>query len=216
MTLIHRFFNFDIESYIVFKEIINDVDENILLNEGDLWTKEFRLIHVNVNNREESHKLIALWRKAYITCPSIIDAERAVNRMYENGSLCFVAVREDTYVGMLWLGDNSNFMFSRIGSFLTQEINKSVYHHIYVIPEARGNNLQGGLRLLALSLACKLGIDNMYAFVGCKNFSSIKNFLEFSSCYRLIYHVAIDIGPLKFDFHPKLSIEKWISLKSAD
>lgn len=216
MTLIHRLFNFGIESYIVFKENINDVDEKILLNEDDLWAQEFRLICVNINNKEECLNLTALWRKANVNCPSMIEAERAVNRMHTNRSLCFVAVREDTYVGMLWLGDNSNFMFSRIGSFLTQEINKSVYHHIYVTPEARGNNLQGGLRLLALNSAYKLGIDNMYAFVGCKNFSSIKNFLEFSCCYRLIYHIAIDIGPFKFDFHPKLSIEKWISLKNAD
>ncbi len=211
MTLLHRLFNFDIESYIVFKENIDDIDDKILLNEDDLWVNEFRLIRVNINNEEECLNLAALWRKAYTNCSSIIDAERMVNRMHENGSICFVAVREDTYVGMLWLGDNSNFMFSRIGSFLTQERNKSVYHHIYVTPEARGNNLQRGLRLLALNLARKRGIHNMYAFVGCKNFSSIKNFLDFSCSYRLIYHIAIDIGPLKLDIHPKLEIEHWVS-----
>ncbi len=211
MALLNRLFNFNIESFIVFKEDIGRIDESILVKEGNLWAKEFHLTRVNIHNKKECFNLSSLWCEAYTNCPSIIEAEQAVKKMHEHGSLCFVAVKDNTYVGMLWLGDNNNFMFNRIGCFLQHEIKKSVYHHIYVSPGARGHNLQKALRLLALDNARKSDTNNIYAFVGCKNFSSIKNFLEFSCCYRLIYHIAIDIGPIKMDFHPKLSIENWVS-----
>lgn len=216
MKILSRLFKFDIDSYIVFKESINDIEEKHFFSGNGLWEGKYRLIPVDINNKDELCKLTVLWCKAYVSCPSTTDAERTIKKMYSNGSLCFVSIQDEAYVGMLWLGDNSNFMFNRIGSFLLQETRKSVYHHIYVMPEARGFNLQGGLRLLALQWARKCDIDEVYAFVGCKNFSSIKNFLEFSNCYRLIYHISLDIGSLRLNFHPKLAIEKWVFLNRTN
>lgn len=213
MTTFARLLNFDIESYLVFQEDVNNACDGAVLNYGASWAEIYLLTRVDFNNNDDVIKLAGLWHQAYPNCLSINDAKRTVERMYARGSLCFAALHEDAYVGMVWLGNNSNFMFNRIGAFLKQEVNKAVYHHIYVAPDARGSNLQGGLRLLALNSARKRGANNIYAFVGCKNFSSIKNFIGFSSKYKLIYHIAIDIGPLKLNFHPKLSIEKWVSIE---
>jgi len=207
MGLFNRLLNFDIESYIVFKENVKTIEKSEPVDGDTKWVKKFHLMCVDIKNGEERLKLAKLWCKAYPGYKTICDDD--------NGSLCFSAAYGESYVGMLWMGDNGNFMFGRIGSLFKQEKNKAVYHHIYVRETARGNNLQYGLRLFALRTARKRDVGNIYAFVGCKNFSSIKNFIGFSDSYRLIYHIAIDVGPIKLDLHPKLSIEKWISLEKG-
>lgn len=194
-----RIFSCFLDAYFVFVTFSESLDEI----EAEL-PSGYTVRAVGIDNSEKKQALVKLWLNAYYNF-HVRDtdlAEADISRLAQSKNTCFGLFFGEKLVGMHWVGyeDAINAMeFTRI---LKAHSNAAVMHHVFILSDHRGNKLQNPMMIAGKQAAKRLGRTAIFTFVGVRNFASVRNMMECSDGYQLIYHLKIDLPFCTFNLFP--------------
>jgi len=198
-----RFFKLSFNGFILFKRNLKATDftENIIIPD------EYQILLVDKNSDKSNlKKLSVLWHHTY----GSMEADVKINQLLADGNVCSCLLNDGEFVGMVWFGFFASVQRMDFAHLLKTEQSFTILHHIFIKNSCRG---WGAQRLLQ-NWGCKqviasFGVDKAYAFVGVKNFASIRNFLRTFEAYKVVYHLKIDIPFITFNVYPNKSENEW-------
>jgi hypothetical protein len=205
--IFHRLFRFFVDGYFLYASDVNSVEDepSIPLPEG------YSTRVLDKTSESDINQLYQIWGEAYFTSPDlhspVIKSE--VDALLEGDDVCVLLLYGEEVAGMQWAGFSDAFRRIDFARCLLKDINSAVFHHSYISPKHRGKKLQIPMMWYALQVLKSKGVQNLYTFVGVRNFASVKNMMKSYQRYQIVYHIKTDIPLLELNLFPGFDPGKW-------
>ena len=206
-SLFSRYFKYYLEGYILFRQSI-DFIENLPLADLKLG---YTLVLISKYSDETSQdSLIELWNKAYYSDDNTAKARTEVLRQLDDGDICSVLIYERKMVGMSWFGFKEAAQRMDFSNIISNEKQFLLTHHVFILPIYRGWAAQRFIFSFGVNqIRQNYDINNLFVFVGMRNFASMRNSERDYAESRAIYHLKIEIPFFSFNVYPKKSQNTW-------
>lgn len=199
-NLVNRIFYFDLDCYLVFQssscigqeyQQFDGYDIKIVDHKTDL--PELEAFYLSERWSGDKNSL-----------------QDHLNGRFVNGSYCIVSMARGEIVGAAWLCRIPNNGAPNFSGCISNDVGSYLCFDSYVNRAHRGHQLQRRMDNFRKRMAFDKGATNVYTFVGCRNFASIRSMLSVNEKYKITYHVMIKLGKLLvFNFYPKWKREVW-------
>lgn len=172
---------------------------------------------VDDSTGDDFASISALWAIARPQASSIPGDDAGLSKTKQllgEGRVCIAAFNNNEALGMAWLASEGvidNVDFARC---LAPYAKRALVHDIFVLPHARGNRLQMGLLQACHQFGRSHGIERLFAFVGVRNFASIRNFMRSFDSYQLVTHLKFDVPGFTFHRYPGFDSDQWFACES--
>jgi hypothetical protein len=202
-----KYFQITIDAYFVFRAdllIEERADNKYTLPDG------YEIKLARTPEYEDISSLVDLWKNAYHKKNNVSKEiiNRNINKLFNDGDMCFLLYYQDILVGMSWLGFSQAMSRMHFSQCINPDL-ASIGHHVYIKPDHRGRSLQLVLNAKSKLTALNQNCNYHFVFVGVKNFASINNLMRSSDKYKLIYHTKIDIPFFILNLFPGFDAEIW-------
>lgn len=199
--IINRAFYFDIDCYFLFSF-------SGLTGVVNYYNDRYEIAVVNSDSslfpRLMDFYLLERWNK---------DKESLENHLKDKmtkGQYCVVSLTNGMVVGASWCCRLPNKYISDFASCVNKDAGSYLCFDSYVSSSHRGNKLQQRMDEVRKKLAFEDGANRVYTFVGCRNFSSVRNMLSVNDKYKIVYHIMFKLGRnFCINFYPKWCREPW-------
>lgn len=199
--IINRVFYFDIDCYFLFVNsmltgMVNQYDDDyeIAIVNSDISLIS-KLTDFYILEREGNDKT---------------SLEDHLKERISNDQYCVVSIINGLVVGASWCCRLPNKQVSQFSRCVNSEVGSYLCFDSYVNVAHRGNRLQQRMDEVRKRLAFNDNARQVFTFVGCRNFASIRNMMRVNDRYKIVYHVTLKLGrKFAFNFYPKWQGEPW-------